>query len=323
MTACRDSQDPGRPAGPRTPMDIVFAGTPVFAAVALEALLEARHRVLLVLTRPDRGAGRGRRIQSSPVKQLAQARGLEVMQPGTLRDPALVAAIAARAPDVLVVAAYGLLIPPALLARPRLGAINIHASLLPRWRGAAPIQRALVAGDAQTGISIMQMDEGLDTGPVLLQRAIPIAPDDTAQTLHDRLAALGARMIVEALCASCVPMPQPAAGVTYAAKIGKSEARIDWRESAEHIERRVRAFDPDPGAYTAWQGEMLKIWRVRVERGVLDTPGVVLRAGADGILVACGDNGVRILEMQRPGGRRLPAAAFLAGHPLAPGTRFH
>ena len=302
-------------------MDIVFAGTPSFAAAALEALLGAQHRVVLVLTQPDRAAGRGRRVQSSAVKQLARARGLEVMQPGTLRDPGVVEAVVHHAPDVLVVAAYGLIIPPAVLAAPRHGGINIHASLLPRWRGAAPIQRALLAGDAQTGISIMQMDEGLDTGPILMQQAIPIARDDTARTLHDRLAALGAQMIVEALSAPRVPVPQPAAGITYAAKIGKAEARIDWTQSAEHIERKVRAFDPEPGAYTAWHGEMLKIWRVRVEGGVHATPGTVMQAGAAGLLVACGENGVWITEVQRPGGRRLPVSAFVAGHRVEPGER--
>lgn len=300
-------------------MDIAFAGTPRFAAVALEALLEARHRVVLALTQPDRAAGRGRRVQASAVKQLAQTRGVQVMQPGTLRDPAVLAAVAHHAPEVLVVAAYGLLIPPALLAVPRHGAINIHASLLPRWRGAAPIQRALLAGDTQTGISIMQMDEGLDTGPILSQQAIAIARDDTAQTLHDRLAALGARMIVEALSSPRDSTPQPAAGITYAAKIQKTEARIDWNESAEHIDRKVRAFDPEPGAGALWEGELLKIWKVRVEPGLRATPGSVLRAAGDGIVVACGKNAVRILELQRAGGRRLPAAAFLAGHALTPG----
>ena len=303
-------------------MDIAFAGTPRFAAVALEALLEARHRIALVLTQPDRAAGRGRRMQWSAVKQLAQARGLELIQPGTLRNPEAVAAVARRAPEVLVVAAYGLLIPRALLAVPRHGAINIHASLLPRWRGAAPIQRALLAGDAQTGISIMQMDEGLDTGPILLQQAIAIAPDDTAQTLHDRLAVIGARMIVAALSSPRVPTPQPAAGVTYAAKIEKTEARIDWSDSAEHIDRQVRAFDPEPGAYARREGEILKIWKVRVEPGVRATPGRVLQVHGDGIVVACGENAVRILELQRAGGRRLPAAAFLAGHPVTPGNEF-
>jgi methionyl-tRNA formyltransferase len=303
-------------------MDIAFAGTPRFAAVALEALLKARHRVVLVLTQPDRAAGRGRRVQWSAVKQLAQTCGVEVMQPGTLRDPGTVAAVARHAPQVLVVAAYGLLIPPALLAVPRHGAINIHASLLPRWRGAAPIQRALLAGDAQTGISIMQMDEGLDTGPILLQQAIAIAPDDTAQTLHDRLAALGAHMIVEALSSPRTPTPQPSAGITYAAKIEKTEARIDWKDRAEHIDRKVRAFDPSPGACALWQGEILKIWKVRFEPGMHATPGRVLRADGDGLVVACGENAVRILEIQRAGGRRLSAAAFLAGHPLAPGNEF-
>jgi methionyl-tRNA formyltransferase len=277
--------------------------------------------VVLVLTQPDRAAGRGRRVQSPAVKQLARARGLNVMQPATLRDPGVVEAIAHHAPEVLVVAAYGLIIPPALLAAPRLGAINIHASLLPRWRGAAPIQRALIAGDAETGISIMQMDEGLDTGPILMQQAIPIAPDDTAQTLHDRLAALGAHMIVDALSAPRVPVPQPTSGITYAAKIGKAEARIDWTQSAEHIDRKVRAFDPEPGAYTVWHGEMLKVWRVRIEPGVRAAPGTVEQSGAAGLLVACGEDGVWITEVQRPGGRRQPVSAFVAGHRVEPGER--
>ncbi|HET9664166.1 MAG TPA: methionyl-tRNA formyltransferase [Burkholderiales bacterium] len=302
-------------------MNIVFAGTPEFAAIALQALLDARHHVPLVLTQPDRAAGRGRRLQPSAVKRLAMARGLAVLQPPTLRDCAVHAAIQNAAPDAMVVAAYGLLIPRAILELPRRGAINIHPSLLPRWRGAAPIQRALIAGDAVTGISIMQMDEGLDTGSILLQEAIPIAPQDTARTLHDRLAALGARLIVDALATHRKPQPQATTGVTYAAKIGRPEARIDWSENAALIERKVRAFDPEPGAHTTYDGEMLKLWRVRIQTGESGKPGAVLEAGAHGVLVACGTDALWLVEVQRPGGRRLPIEAFVAGHPVSRGAQ--
>jgi len=302
-------------------MDMVFAGTPRFAEVALQALLEAGHRIKLVLTQPDRASGRGRRVQPPPVKRLAQRHGLPVLQPTSLRDPGVIEAIAARSPDVMVVTAYGLLIPRAILSLPRRGCINIHASLLPRWRGAAPIQRALIAGDAKTGITIMQMDEGLDTGPVLLQESIPIASDDTAGTLHDHLAMLGARLIVEALVRRCTPRPQGGAGISYAAKIDKDEARIDWSEDAALIERKLRAFDPEPGAYTRCGGDTLKIWRAHVESGVHGTPGAVLEIKNEGILVACGSEGLRLTELQRAGGKRLLTAAFLAGYPFTPGTR--
>lgn len=302
-------------------MNIVFAGTPEFAAIALQALLDARHHVPLVLTQPDRARGRGRRVQFSAVKRLAMERGLAVLQPPTLRDRAVHAAIQSAAPDAMVVAAYGLLIPRAILDLPRRGAINIHASLLPRWRGATPIQRALIAGDAVTGISIMQMDEGLDTGPIVLQEAIPMAPQDTARTLHDRLAALGARLIVDALAARREPQPQATSGVTYATKIERSEARIDWSENAALIERKVRAFDPEPGAHTTCDGEMLKLWRVRTQTGESGKPGVVLEAGAHGVLVACGTDALWLVEVQRPGGRRLPIEAFVAGHPVSRGAQ--
>ena len=302
-------------------MDIVFAGTPRFAAVALQALTDAGHRVKLVLTQPDRASGRGRQIKPSPVKRLAQQHALAILQPLSLRDSGVVAAIAQQAPEAIVVAAYGLLVPKPILELPRRGCLNIHASLLPRWRGAAPIQRALIAGDALTGITIMQMDEGLDTGPILLQEAIPVAADDTAQTLHDRLATLGARMIVEALASAPVPRPQAATGVSYAAKIDKAEARIDWSESAALIERKVRAFDPEPGAYTFHGDDMLKVWRARVESGVSGPPGAVLGADRGGILVACGSGGLHLTEIQRAGAKRLPPAAFLAGYSLGPGTR--
>jgi methionyl-tRNA formyltransferase len=303
-------------------MDIVFAGTPRFAAVALDALLAAGHRVPLVMTQPDRPTGRGRTVRISEVKRVALARGCAVQQPVSLRDDELLAGIAAIAPDVMVVAAYGLLVPEALLRMPARGCINIHASLLPRWRGAAPIQRAIIAGDAETGITIMQMDQGLDTGPILSLASIAINVDDTAQTLHDRLAALGARMIVDTLVSAPASRPQPAEGVTYANKISKEEARIRWSEAAALIERRLRAFDPEPGAFTQCEVDVLKIWRARVEKATRGAPGEVLRADSDGIVVACGTDALRITELQRAGGKRMAAPAFLAGHRLSAGARF-
>ena len=302
-------------------MNIVFAGTPQFAAVALDALICAGHEVKLVLTQPDRAAGRGRQMQSSAVKRLALRHGLNVLQPASLGERSVAAAIAQRQPDVMVVAAYGLLVPGGLLGLPRRGSINIHASLLPRWRGAAPIQRALLAGDTATGITIMQMDEGLDTGPILLQEGIAINPEDTAHTLHERLATLGGRLIVQALATPHPLRPQGATGITYAAKIDKREAHIDWSESAAAIERKVRAFDPEPGAFTFCAGVMLKVWRASVERGISGPPGEVCEISPRGMVVACGADGLRLTEMQRAGGKRLLAPAFLAGHNLTRGTR--
>ena len=317
-------------------MKIVFAGTPAFARVALQALLDAGFDVPLVLTQPDRPAGRGLKLQASPVKELAVARGIPVAQPRSLRldgkfpDDAAAArdALVAAAPDAMVVAAYGLILPRWVLDLPRLGCLNIHASLLPRWRGAAPIHRAIEAGDTTTGVTIMQMDEGLDTGAMLLEQAEPIASDDTTARLHDRLADLGARLIVPALRAAGAgtlqPRPQPADGVTYAHKIEKAEAAIDWTLPAAVIERRVRAFDPFPGATTGWRGEALKVWGARAEpdsAGVAAgaAPGRVWAAGADGILVATGDGLLRLTALQRPGGKRLPVAEFLRGGPVAVG----
>ena len=302
-------------------MKIVFAGTPEFAAVALDALIRAGHEIALVLTQPDRPAGRGRRIQPSAVKRLAQRHELPVLQPSSLKDGGVVAAVAAHRPEVMVVAAYGLMVPQSMLALPRLGCINIHASLLPRWRGAAPIQRALLAGDTATGITIMQMDEGLDTGAILLQEALPIGPDDTAQALHDRLAVLGGRLIVQVLSAPFTARPQEAARATYAEKIDKREARIEWAESAEAIERKVRALNPAPGAQTSLEGAVLKIWRARVERDVSAPPGEVCESDATGIVVACGADGLRLMELQRAGGKRLPVRSFLAGFDVARGAR--
>jgi methionyl-tRNA formyltransferase len=315
------------------PLRVAFAGTPEFAAVALQALLDARFAVPLVLTQPDRPAGRGMKLQASPVKQLAQARGIAVAQPRSLRldgkfpDDAAAArqALQAAAPDVIVVAAYGLILPQWVLALPRLGCLNIHASLLPRWRGAAPIHRAIEAGDASTGITIMQMDTGLDTGDMLLCEALPIAPDDTTGVLHDRLAALGGRLIVEALeaaaCGGLHPTPQPADGVTYAHKIDKAESAIDWQQPAAVIERRVRAFDPFPGASFRLGDDTLKLWRAAPQPELNGAPGTVLRSDAREVVVACGDGALALLELQRPGGRRQPVAAFVQAQPLPVGTR--
>ena len=304
---------------------VAFAGTPEFAAQALDAILKAGYAVPLVLTQPDRPAGRGMKLSPSAVKQLALANGIEVDQPEKLRTEEQRARLAARAPDVLVVAAYGLLLPPAVLALPRLGCINIHASLLPRWRGAAPIHRAIEAGDAQTGITIMQMDEGLDTGPMLLRRALPIAADDTTASLHDRLAALGGECIVEALGAlaggGLAATPQPAEGVTYAAKIGRAEADIDWSRPAAEIERAMRAFDPFPGAVSTLRDTAVKCWKAQVVAGEGE-PGRVLAVDADGIVVACGRDALRCTVLQRPGSKRLPAGEFLRGFPVSAGERF-
>ncbi len=304
-------------------MKVVFAGTPEFAAIALEALLAAGHDVALVLTQPDRPAGRGLKQLPSAVKQLAQSHRLALLQPAKLKgDAATLAAVTAAQPEVMVVVAYGLLLPAPLLALPRRGCLNVHASLLPRWRGAAPIQRALLAGDTATGITIMQMDEGLDTGPVLLQEAIPIAATDTTGTLHDRLAALGASLLVRSLTYAPKPQPQAADGATYAARIVKGEAGIDWRRPATEIERQVRAFDPAPGAQTQLAGATLKIWRACVEHGVSAAPGTVCAADAQGVVVACGADALRVTELQRAGGKRLPAGAFLSGTKLVRGARF-
>ena len=312
-----------------SPLRVAFAGTPEFAAVALRALHAAGFAIPLVLCQPDRPAGRGLKLQPSPVKQFALDQGLPVQQPRSLRldgkypDDAATArqALLDAAPDVLVVAAYGLILPAWVLALPPRGGLNIHGSLLPRWRGAAPIHRAIEAGDTVTGITLMQMDTGLDTGPMLLEAAEPIHPDDSTATLHDRLAALGARLVVQGLQAPVLtPRPQPAEGVTYAHKIDKAEAPVDWAQAAAVIERRVRAFDPFPGAVFQAAGETVKLWRAAVVPGE-GLPGTVLATAPGRCVVACGQGALELLELQRPGGRRGPAAAFLAAHPLPAGTR--
>jgi methionyl-tRNA formyltransferase len=307
-----------------TTLRVGFAGTPAFAATALAALHAARFALPLVLTQPDRAAGRGLKLQTSPVKQFALRHGLPITQPQGLKldGPFAADAQAARAAlqatrlDVMVVAAYGLILPQWLLDLPRLGCLNIHASLLPRWRGAAPIQRAIEAGDTETGITIMQMDAGLDTGDILLVGREPIHGDDTAAALQDRLAALGARLAVQALHdaerGALRPIPQPTDGVTYARKLTKAEGAVDWRRSAVEIERRLRAFDPQPGCQFDLGGESVKLWRAKVSTGFGGEPGATdLRA--DALRVACGDGqALELLELQRPGGRRLGAAAYLA-----------
>lgn len=319
----------------RPDLRVAFAGTPEFASVALAAILEAGFEVPLVLSQPDRPAGRGMKLMPSAVKALAVARGLAVSQPQGLRLDGKYAADAAAAqlalqsarPDVMVVAAYGLILPQWVLDLPRLGCLNIHASLLPRWRGAAPIHRAIEAGDADTGITLMQMDAGLDTGDMLATERVAIAPTSTTATLHDTLAALGGRMVVAGLRAAqaggLVRLAQPADGVCYAHKIEKAEAAVDWSRSAEHIDRRVRAFNPFPVVSSRLRGETVKFWCAAPERVAHSAvPGLVLSADASGLRVACGDGVLCIAELQRPGGKRLSAAQFLQSYPDVVGARF-
>src|SRR5579885_1808087 len=304
------------------PLRLAFAGTPEFAVPHLAACRRDGVDIVAVYTQPDRPAGRGRRLQPSPVKQAAIEAGLPLRQPRTLRDRAVQRELAVLELDLLVVVAYGLILPEAVLGSPRLGCWNVHASLLPRWRGAAPIQRALLAGDRETGVCLMQMEAGLDTGPVLLSRALAIAADDTAGTLHDRLAALGAALLGEALERTLAgerlaPRPQPDEGVCYAAKLDKAEARLDWREPAVLLERKVRAFDPWPVAEAELAGERLRIWRATVaaEAANAAPPGTIRRATREGIDVVCDAGVLRILEVQRAGGRRIAVADYLNARP--------
>jgi len=319
-------------------MRVIFAGTPEFARVALERLHAAGFEIPLVLTQPDRPAGRGMKLQASPVKQWAASNHIPVAQPRSLRldgkfpDDAASAreAILAAKADVMVVAAYGLILPQWVLDVPRLGCLNIHASLLPRWRGAAPIHRAIEAGDAETGITIMQMDAGLDTGDMLLVDKLPIAAQDTTASLHDRLAELGGRLVVEALelaaCGGLTATPQPAEGVTYAHKIEKHEAMTDWTQSAAVLERRIRAFNPFPGAAGVLVGQTLKFWRAEIlaeaARPANTEAGQVLAAGAQGIDIATVDGVLRVSRLQKAGGKALDAADFLRGFDIRPGMVF-
>ncbi|MFM9924077.1 methionyl-tRNA formyltransferase [Variovorax sp. H27-G14] len=311
---------------------VVFAGTPEFARVALEAIAAAGHEVVLVMSQPDRPAGRGMKLQASPVKQCAVASDWPVAQPRSLRldgkypDEALAArtTLLAARPDVMVVAAYGLILPQWVLDLPVHGCLNIHASLLPRWRGAAPIHRAIEAGDTQTGITIMQMDAGLDTGDMLLREALDIGADNTAR-LHDRLADMGGKMIVEALAriGTLTRTPQPTEGITYAHKVEKHEALIDWAQPADAIVRRIRAFDPFPGANCPLDGETIKLWTAHVAAPTESAaPGTLLAVSDTGVTVAAADAAVTVTELQRPGGKRLAVADFLRGFDLKPGQTF-
>lgn len=321
------------------PLRVAFAGTPEFARVALAAIEQAGFPVVAVLTQPDRPAGRGMQLQASPVKQHALSHGQgPILQPRSLRRHgkypeeavAAIDALAVQAPDVMVVAAYGLILPAEVLALPRHGCLNIHASMLPRWRGAAPIHRAIEAGDAQTGITVMQMDEGLDTGAMIAREAVPIADDTTTGALHDTLAAVGGRMIVQALrqlaADGALPAePQPEQGVTYAEKIGKDEAKLDLRRPAVELARQVRAFNPFPGASVQIGDAAIKCWQAQPAARAPEhgdaAPGTVLAADAHGVVIACGEGALRITELQKAGGKRLPAQAFLQGTPLPAGTR--
>jgi methionyl-tRNA formyltransferase len=309
-------------------MNLVFAGTPEFAVPSLRALLASGHTVAAVYTQPDRPAGRGRKLRASPVKDLALAHGIPVEQPPTLRNAAHQATLAAYAPDLMVVVAYGLILPQTVLDLPPRGCVNVHASLLPRWRGAAPIQRAILAGDSETGVTLMRMEAGLDTGPMLAKASCPIAPADTAADLHDRLAGLGGGLLaanLDALLAGAlVGETQDEAQATYAAKLDKAEAELDWTRPAAELLRRVNAFNPWPVAQSGFRSQVLRIWRAGVVPG-RGRPGVVVSVGREGVDVACGADCLRLIEVQLPGGRRISAADFSnsqspLGVQLAPST---
>jgi methionyl-tRNA formyltransferase len=307
-------------------MKIIFAGTPIFAASALEALIAADHEVILALTQPDRPAGRGMKTIASAVKLIALDYKIPLLQPTTLKSETLQAKLKSVGADVMVVAAYGLILPATLLNIPRYGCFNIHASLLPRWRGAAPIQRAILAGDQETGITIMQMDAGLDTGTMLYKARLTIESKDTTQTLHDKLYKLGAQSIVTTLTLlqqeKIIATTQDEALACYAPKINKADAAIDWQQNADQIDRLVRAYNPSPGAYTQYRGNVLKIWQGKVVIGESGSPGEIISIRRDGIIVACGINAFTLETLQKPGGRKLSATEFLSGHPLQPGDRF-
>jgi methionyl-tRNA formyltransferase len=303
-------------------LDLVFMGTPGFAATILEALVAAGHNIAAVYTQPPRPAGRGHRLQASPVQLLAERHSLAVRSPARLRDRETQTEFATLGAEAAVVAAYGMILPGAMLTAPRFGCLNVHASLLPRWRGAAPVQRALLAGDTETGITIMQMEEGLDTGPIVMRQAVPIGPEATAAGLTAELARIGGRLIVTALAAVAggrvAPLPQPREGVTHAPKITREEGRLDWRRPAAELERRVRALDPWPGAYLEHRGASI---RVLAAAALSETsehpPGTMLD---DRLSIACGTGALRLLRLQRPGRAPLDAAAFLRGCPIPPGT---
>lgn len=305
-------------------MKIIFAGTPDFAVPTLAALIAAGHEIVLVLTQPDRPAGRGMKLKASPVKELALQHGLPVYQPETLKTPESREPLAKLEADVMVVAAYGLILPQAVLDLPKRGCYNVHASLLPRWRGAAPIQRALLAGDLETGVTIMEVVLALDAGAMLKKGVVAITEHDTAQTLHDALAAQGGQLMVEVLAEleHIRPEPQDDALVTYAEKLRKEEAPLDWKRDATALSRQVRAFNPFPVAQCTFNGEVWRLWMAYAVTDVAAAPGEIIAANADGILVGCGSGALQVTELQRPGGKRLSAREFLAGHPLLPGACF-
>ncbi|MEJ2621258.1 MAG: methionyl-tRNA formyltransferase [Candidatus Thiodiazotropha sp.] len=303
------------------PLNIIFAGTPDFAATALQALLTSEHRVVAVYTQPDRPAGRGRKVQYSPVKQLAVERNLAVFQPKSLKQPEAQQILQQHNADLMVVVAYGLLLPQAVLDIPRLGCINIHASLLPRWRGAAPIQRAILAGDDESGVTIMQMEAGLDTGPMLSIRNTPIAPTETGGSLHDRLAELGSEALIEVLTGlrdgTLEAIPQDDSLANYASKLDKQEARIDWSQSAQQIDRQIRAFNPWPVAHCLYGDKVMRVWSGEVVLSeTAANPGEVVATGKCGFDVATGDGLLRITQLQMPGKRAMSAGEFLNAHTM-------
>lgn len=304
-------------------MKIIFAGTPDFAVPTLAALIEAGHEIVLVLTQPDRPAGRGMKLKASPVKELAVQHELAVYQPETLKTPESRAPLMAVEADVMVVAAYGLILPQVVLDLPARGCYNVHASLLPRWRGAAPIQRSILAGDRETGVTIMEVVLALDAGAMLKKGAVPITESDTAQSLHDALAAMGGKLMVDVLAdlAAIRPEPQDESLVTYAEKLRKDEAPLDWNRCAIELSRQVRAYNPFPVAQAGFNDEIWRIWMASAVAGANGAPGEVLDI-SDGILVGCGEGALRITELQKPGGKRLSARDFLAGNPLNRGDRF-
>jgi methionyl-tRNA formyltransferase len=314
------------PQTSRPPLRLIFAGTPDFAAEALHALIRSPHEIVAVYTQPDRPAGRGRKLTPSPVKQLALQHQLTVLQPVSLKTPEAAAQLRTLDADVMVVAAYGLLLPPEVLGIPHYGCLNIHASLLPRWRGAAPIQRAILAGDSETGITIMQMDKGLDTGAMLLKLTCPITGKDTAASLHDRLATLGAEAIITALdqLPTLTATPQDDRQATYAAKLTKQEAVIDWHRPAEELDRLIRAFNPWPVAQTSVNGQTLRIWSAQPLAGKANvSPGTVIGRDKQGIDIACGEGVLRLTRLQPAGSKPMDVAAFLNGRPdwLTPGKQ--
>lgn len=300
---------------------IVFAGTPEFAAASLQALIDSEFVPIAVLTQPDRPAGRGKQLRASPVKELAIENGIDVMQPTTLKDDDVVAQLAVLDADIMIVAAYGLLLPQNVLDIPRCGCLNVHASLLPRWRGAAPIQAAILAGDEQTGVCLMSMTAGLDCGPVFAETALEIGAGETAGELHDRLATAGGELLVEQLsdilAGNMVEREQDESLATYAPKIKTSDAEIDWQRPASELARLVRAYNPVPGAYFMFDEQRIKCWRAQVAAGEHGAPGQVLSADSEGVVVACAEGALRLLELQRPGKRRVNTAEFAASAPMA------